>query len=332
MSRWHGLDRGFDYYQDQDFERSVEVGQETGETRERLQRRGEDVVAWAEKWLAKRDRRKPFFLFLHFWDAHYPYDLPADFVHPFANDGSFKAYLAQNHYLLKDRFADVNTYDNSLADLDYELMRFFSYLARERLLDRTLIMITSDHGEGLGQHNWYKHSINLYEEQVLIPLMVRFPDKRAAGQRIDAAVDLIDLAPTVLDFLGLKDPMHCRGASLLPLISEKKAALRDCDFLERRWYPEANPGNDPNWSPGQKAAVICGNWKYVASSAEKHELFDLGRDRLELNNLLELEPAKAQELEARLSQFRKGLPALPEKEQAVPEQLRKKLKSLGYAQ
>jgi len=332
LTRWHGLDRGFDWYQDQNFERSVRVGQETGETRERLQRRAGEVVAWAEKWLEQRNQRKPFFLFLHFWDAHYPYDLPEEFVAPFTNDASFQTYLSQNSYLQKQRFADVNTYDNSLAYLDHELEGFFSYLEREGLLEHTLIIITSDHGEGLGRHNWYKHSINLYEEQILIPLLFRFPDRRGAGQRIEAAVNLIDLAPTVLDFLGFKDLMNCRGTSLLPLISGEKFSLRDCDFFERRWYPENNPGNDPNWSPGQKTAVVCGNWKYVSSSAEKHELFNLGRDRLELNNLLELEPGKAQELAAKLSQFRKSFPSLPGNGQAVPETLRKKLKSLGYAQ
>ncbi len=326
LAGWHGLDRGFDFYQDQNFEHKVtgEKKKEKTTSIDYNQRRASEVVKWAEKWLNEIERQQPFFLWLHFYDAHRPYDPDPDFTPRFQLDPEFTKYLEQNHYQMPDKYDQVNTYDNQLAYLDQNLENFFQYLKAQGLLDKSLIIITADHGEGLGQHNLMNHGLYLSQEQVRIPLLIRFPDRSRAGTKIDTRVNLIDLAPTVLDFLKLKDPMEPRGKSLLSLIAGGKQELRACEYFERRWY-------EPNKKvQGRKAGALCGEWKIIWADQEEKELYNLTNDPFELTNIRDSENKKYLEMETEMKGYLDRVKFFAVKKQTVPKEVQDQLKALGY--
>ena len=162
--------------------------------------------------------------------------------------------------------------------------------------------------------------------------MIRFPRAEHAGAKVAAPVSLIDVAPTVLDFLKLKDPMQSRGASLLPLIAREQDELRSCNFLERSWLPEEKNDPDRNLPFGKKAGVVCGEWKLIWSDKQPIELYNLQADPLELKNLKEAEPKKYAEMDFTLAEHLKEINFNQVNIQSVPDKEKKALKSLGYTQ
>ena len=322
-----GLSHGFQFYQDKNFEQPLTVVKKKKKiSHAYVQRRAVEVLKWAERWLNDLDRERPFFLWLHFYDAHRPYDFPPELTPAFALDDEFKGYLEKNHYLMPESYADANTYDNELLYLDQNLEKLFGYLKDQGLLAKSLIIVTADHGEGLGQHNLYNHGLYLYEEQVRIPLLIRFADGYKAGTRVDAAVSLIDIAPTILDYLQLKDKMEPRGSSMLGLIAGTAQELRPCQFFERRWYEPKERVK------GRKAGARCGDWKVIWADEETNELYDLSADPFELSNIREGQPKKFRELEAEVKGYLELVKFFSVEKQAVPKKVQKELKALGYTQ
>lgn len=330
LTHWCNLNRGFEFYQDQDFEHQVSMMKKKKKKKvnpDFNQRRAGEVVKWAEKWLNEIDRERAFFLWLHFYDAHRPYDPDPNYPAPFQLDPEFTKYLEQNHYLIPAKYGEVNTYDNQLAYLDQNLEKFFQFLKDRGLLDQTLIIITADHGEGLGQHKLMSHGLYLYEDQVRIPLLIRFPDLAQAGTRIDARVNLIDLAPTILDFLQIpprRNRMEARGQSLLSLISGGKKELRPCEYFERRWYEPKRRVK------GRKAGALCGEWKIIWADEEENELYHLPGDPFELTNARDLEKKKFLELETEMKGYLDRVKFFSVQKQTVPKEIQDQLKALGY--
>jgi len=336
LKREFGLDRGFKTYQDSHFEQTIRIpvikdGKE--KVWEQKKRRAEDVVRRAKYWLEDDNHKdKKFFLWLHFWDAHTPYDLPPDYEREFADDAQFRKYLEDNAYLLPEDYPQVNEYDNSIRYLDEQLKNFFKYLDDEGILSKSLVIITADHGEGLGQHKWYKHGKHLYQGAVHIPLLIKFPNGRWAGKKIDSPVNLIDIAPTILDYLRIKDSLHSQGKSLLPLINDKVKDIRECEFLQRQGYKEKPEEEVNDWEPGKKYGALCGDWKIIYSTEAEPELYSLKSDPLELKNLAKDEPQKYADLKKKidfyLSLEDRSLAGTAE----VSEEMKKKLEALGYNQ
>ncbi len=333
LGKPHNLNLGFEYYQDQEFEHKAPVVRNEKDLKFPSNKRlAQEVVDFGIEWLNKLKPQQPFFLFLHFYDAHRPYVFPKEWNQPLPYDDEFQKYLTANFYLDPQDFDLVNDYDNSLYYLDQNLERFFSYLKEKSLLDNTIIVIVADHGEGLGQHKFYQHWFSIYEEEMKAPLLIRFPRAEHAGAKVAAQVSLIDVAPTVLDFLKLKDPMQSRGASLLPLIRGDKQELRSCNFLERSWLPEEKGDLERNLVSGKKAGAVCGEWKLIWSDREPMELYNLKSDPLELKNLTEAEPKKYAEMDFTLAEHLKEIHFQEVTIQSVPDKVQKALKSLGYTQ
>jgi arylsulfatase A-like enzyme len=188
-----GFERGFDRY-DAGF-RVRRPGEDRYQT---LERRGDDVVARAQRWIADAGAG-PWFAWVHVYDAHDPYDPPAD---------------------LKRRFAAA-PYDGEIAALDRAAGRLLQAAG-----DRTLVVVTADHGEALGEHGEETHGVFLYDEVLHVPLAIRRPDRAGAGVRVDTRVRLADVAPTMLEAVGIVRPAAMQGETLSSLVTSANARVR----------------------------------------------------------------------------------------------------------
>ncbi|MEW6381608.1 MAG: tetratricopeptide repeat protein [bacterium] len=291
----YGLGQGFDYYDDyleKDSNQSIMVYNE---------RPAAEVVQAANQWLEKNSGSR-FFMWLHCFDPHAPYDPPLPFC---------KIY-------------QKNLYDGEIAYTDYALGRLFSTLKEKNILDQTLIVITADHGEGLGEHEEKTHAIFIYDTTLHIPLIMRYPKVIPPGLVVQDTTSTIDIMPTVMDILNIRTMPRVHGSSLLGLIQGKKEALHK-EFLVETFYPLYNH----NWSPLE--GLMTEDWKYIR--APQSELYDLKNDPGEKVNLFERKREVAKKLDARMVELQKknsppkdGFSAQFQMDKDTKE----RLKSLGY--
>jgi arylsulfatase A-like enzyme len=290
----------------------------------------------ALSWLGERETEgegaRPFFLFLHFYDVHSDYS-PADefrrrFVRPYegALDGSTSQLLD-----LRDDPEDVTAddvrflhdlYDAEIAQLDAELARLFRYLDERGLAERTLVVVTSDHGEEFLEHGSLLHGRTQYQEMLHVPLLMRGPGV-AAGVTVEAPVALVDVAPTVLELCGLSFPRNVDGTSLVPYWRDPSAVPAG-----RPLFAEAdhnNAENDVVRMVRVEQMKLCANRRSGAV-----ELFDLSRDRAESENLATSDPERVIVLRERLEDFLSSTTAGEELD-PVSEETRRMLEGLGYA-
>jgi arylsulfatase A-like enzyme len=194
----------------------------------------------------------------------------------------------------------VAQYDGEINYMDEHLQRLFDAMKRLGLWDRSLIIVLSDHGEILDDHVGHFDHQGLYEGDIRVPLIMRFPDGQYGGTRIEALTANVDVAPTIMEFLGLPAPRQMEGRSLMPLIRGEAGEHRDQLFL-----------GESNWQC--KRGVRTKEWKFIRalSTAAKHnwhgqgrrELYNLVADPLEQNNVVHVRPRVARELERRLDEY-----------------------------
>jgi tetratricopeptide (TPR) repeat protein len=219
-----GFDRGFDVY-----DAGFRLRPRGMDRYRSVERRGGEVV---ERAIAALKRRPPgpFFLWVHLYDAHDPYDPPEPY---------------------KSKYA-AQPYDGEIAYADACVGKLLAALRSQGLYDGALIAVMADHGESLGEHGENTHGVFLYDETIHVPLLFKLPANRAAGMHVDTRVGLVDVAPTILRALGLAVPAEMQGESLLPMIPTNSAthplrALREGKYLYVR-APQAelyDQGTDP---------------------------------------------------------------------------------------
>ena len=299
LDRSWGLGRGFESYDD------AFAGQEFLERNIGLvERRAEDSVNHALSWLESH-HNQPFFLWLHLYDPHSPYNPPEPFSTKYAKQ----------------------LYDGEIAYADSQLGRLFSWLKESPngLYDNTLIVFLSDHGESLGEHGEKEHGFFVYDSTVRVPLLLKPPKKAGfAAQRVADAVETIQVGPTVLDLAGVEDPIQkqFQAASLVPLMNGKPHAPQRPAYSET-FYPL----NSFGWSPLR--SVQTARYQYI--EAPKPELYDHQTDVAENNNLAARDAIVAASLGTQLNQLLASYPAAATSSgtNASPEVL-EKLRSLGY--
>lgn len=254
LQRAKGLDQGFEHYDDHFSASELET------LAPNIERRAREVRISAQKWLAGRDRERPFALFVHFFDAHMPHDPPP---------------------LFRERHPG-KPLDGEIAFVDRNIEELLDGLEAEGELERTLVVLFGDHGESLGEHAEEEHGLFLYESTSHVPLIVRLPGAQAPrGVRVATPVSLVDVMPTVLELLELPAP-PADGVSLVPLLAGGEIAPRP--ILSETHYPLFF-----GWAPSY--GLRDDGWKFILSP--KPELYDLTRDPRELENLIEREPARA---------------------------------------
>lgn len=239
-----GLDAGFDLYED-----AIEF--RTGGGMGAVQRGGDGTVEAAGDWL-RGVADRPFFLFLHLYEPHTPYSPPE----PFAS-----------------RYASA--YDGEIAAADEVVGTLLDELRRLGVYDRALVILLSDHGEGLDDHGEREHGVLLYREALQVPLLLKLPGARRAGDTVAAPAQLTDVMPTVLELLEMEVPEAIRGKSLLDLADDETS---DRTLFAETVYPRLHFG----WS--DLASAISDRYHFI--EGPDPELYDLVADPAESTNLL----------------------------------------------
>jgi len=315
-----GLARGFDHYDD-DFtgaDHSSPIRHWEGYSLDApYDRRAVETTDHALAWLAARDDDRPFFLWVHYFDPHGPYDPPA---------GHREAFL--EHDDPRSPRHAVDLYDGDVHYADAELGRLLA--ATEPLAPLTIV--TSDHGEGLWDHGWLAHGVFLYEEMVRIPLVVRFPGVIPPGRVVGGLAAHVDLAPTLAGLIGRPLVADARGRDLSPQL--RGTADPDPDravHLQRRQYQASRLGHLR--IAGPKHAIRVGTWKLILSPEELgFELFDLAHDPGELHNLAGLRPDVVEALGERLVAWQRGQHPHAAAAAAPSEETTERLRALGYVE
>ncbi len=250
-------------------------------------RSADEVTDDALRWLRQHSDQR-FFLWLHYYDPHLPYDPPDEYL---------QKYLARED--VPDsvrRSPDVQRayYKAEVSFTDAEIGRVFEYLRERGTYDSTLIVVTSDHGESLGEHDYFGHGFRIYEQAVRTPLLFRLPGSPVEDLVVDELVSGIDIMPTILDILSIPAGEDSEGRTLTPFIRGTVYESRDCVFLET---------TDPRRTEARYG--IRGNrWKIIGTYPDSTlEMFDLRSDSLELENLVETEPERAESLAAVMHDF-----------------------------
>lgn len=226
--------QGFEIYEDFVSDREL--------SRSNFERRAGATIALARSWFDARRSDRPFFLFLHLIDPHGPYTPPGEWETHFTSTDTFPipGRIANYQQLpgLSDFSAYRDRYDGEIAYLFSQLGPFFDHLERAGILRRSLVVLTADHGESLGERDrWLRHGDNVFQENLRVPLIIRMPDSVPGprGVRRSEPVSLVDLLPTSLEVTGLAVPGALDGRSLLP-------ALSGGSLISRPVYAWSRPG------------------------------------------------------------------------------------------
>ncbi len=267
-----GLDRGFDFYDN--FPAKTESKERWG----RVERRGMEVVEHAENWFDKH-RTGPHFVWVHLYDPHDPYEPPPPF---------------------SEKYKD-HLYDGEIAYADSALARWIAFLKKAGVYDNAIIVVTGDHGEGLGEHGEETHGLFLYDSTLHIPLILKMPLKTGGGAPhgtvIDAQVRTTDILPTILSATGVAAPAELNGESLLPLIGAQ--APSDRALFGETDYPL-------RWGWASLRALRAENAKLI--EAPRPELYDLQADPKELKNLYAPGNSRLQSMQAEMAKWKAKLP------------------------
>lgn len=327
--RGRGFERGFDSYWENPVPMPHRIGVQSAHT-----------FARALDWLStKRDR--DFFLFLHTYEVHEPYEPPEAHRSHFAGTRTLHASdraIAQHQAL---------RYDQEIRYLDERLADFFAGLERLGLAEGTLVILTSDHGEEFLDHAFWGHGATPYDEVLHVPLFVRGP-RISAGRRIDAPVSLLDIQPTLLELFGLPAPPHTMGRSFAGLLHGGDGAeWRERPIFSEAWYGYGRTeGGGKRDMEQPSLALRIGPHKllrFEAKGAPHYEFYDLSSDPLERVDRYAEEAERARPLVEQIEgyeesmrrvreELRKGASAQRNEKVEAPLEHEDRLRALGYVE
>ncbi len=282
-----GLNRGFDIYGDQFADE------------DQSERRAGEVNRAAFEWLEKQ-KRKPVFLFLHYYDPHDAYEPPE----PFAT--TFKE----------------NLYAGEIAYTDHCIGKVIAKLKSLGMYESSLIIVTGDHGEMLGEHGEAGHMYFIYQSAVKVPLIYKLPGS-SGPQRIEDIAGIIDIVPTVCDLLDIEPPTGIQGKNLAPYFSNTPPQSEDRHIYCESLYPTKYEANT-------LLSLVSNRWKYIQTT--RPELYDLQKDPGEQTNLVKTQPQRARILKDRLAQILEQTVRQEKGQEDTPlgAEALKHLLSLGY--
>ena len=312
-----------------------------------------------------RKAKNPFFLLVHYWDTHVPYHSPKQFYQRFSGlsygDGKnlslqqifkqidnpeWRRYTQKWTCKLGNLDNVLAKYDSSIAYVDQEIGRLVNFLEDTGMLDETLLIITSDHGESLTEHGIYFDHHGLYDVNIHVPLILRFPKLLPGATRISGLVQHPDIVPSIFELAGVKkNESDFDGKNLTPLIYGETQQLHSAVYAEESYTQ-------------RKKTIRTSEYKYIYALSKEEsvcrycgkmhgdleELYDLKEDREECRNIIHEKSLIANELRAELSDWTESLKAKAEKthlansqvdsdkdlNEKEEEEIKKALKELGY--
>ncbi|MDD2680182.1 MAG: sulfatase [Candidatus Omnitrophica bacterium] len=295
-----------------------------------------EITDSAISWL-KNNQHKQFFLWLYYFSPHGPYILPWPYDTMFVQDKYYS--LNKNIPISEDPYAQSPTkaiprflavdgindvdyyiaqYDGEIRRVDYQIGRLLEELKKSHLGQNTVIIITSDHGEALGEHErYFCHANSLYDELIKIPLIISWDKKIPLCLKIDQQVRMVDLMPTILDILKIRS-RDMQGQSFLPLIMHKRDDFAPYAYSEQF----------------ELVSVRTKKWKLIYNQNNgKYELYDLENDPQERSNIVTKEKDSFAFLRHKLDEYlaaakAQNKPVKP----PIAEENKENLRSLGYAQ
>lgn len=320
LDKRHKLDQGFDTYGQVDASNKVSLAPpprtQTNQNRDQalpvileapeveFERKADEITDAGIKLLRDcAQSGRPFFIWLHYFDPHWPHEAPEYFA---------------KQYPTEPYFAEI-------AYFDQEFGRIMDFVRSLDASDQTLVILTSDHGEGRGQHGEFTHSTFLYDTTLHVPLILWAPARLKPGLVIESQVRSVDLAPTILDMANLETTPQMQGVSLVPLmdgtVKDKKLPCYSDTIV---------PANMYNYAPLR--SLRTDEWKYI--HAPKPELYDLKEDPFEVFNLAEIEPQKTAGMRNELRDLIENSPPAPDgraSRQTADSDTLAALQALGYA-
>jgi arylsulfatase A-like enzyme len=326
LAKEYGLSKGFDYYFD--------------DTQDRTMNSFKDIVPRAISWL-KENKNNRFFLFLQGYDVHPPYNKNFPPEDPFKSGykGAFSQIIIDYKFLqnIHDGKISLNgkdviltaedikyiiaQYDKALIYADKQIGNLLRAVSDFDLTDKTIIIITSEHGEELMDHGSFNRfgNQNIYDEVIHVPLFIKSPLKNLKHKRIKEQVQLIDIMPTILDLLDVPINKEAQGLSLVPLITGRDIKKDFNQYV----YSEASPS---------KWTIRTKEWKLIYTGGQ-YELYDIQKDKLEKNNLVTQNPEIVYNLLQKLLQWRKRTKTFRSPNDTkleLTEDMKQKLKEAGY--
>ncbi len=292
-SSW-GLDQGFETYFD-NFDLSKEERVSMGN----IQRPGGEIYDHAVQWLEKHKQER-FFLWTHFYDPHAPYEPPKEFEQLYPN----RPYLGE------------------IAYTDSIIGKLLSYLDQNGLRDNTVILLTGDHGESLGDHGESTHTFFVYDSTLHVPMILSTPLRETRGKTVLQQARSIDIYPTLLQFAGIEVPEVTQGRSLLHLVLDSTKLEPPPSYAEA-YYPQFHFG----WS--RLLSLRTTGFKYI--DAPRPELYDLKADPKEEKNIYSDHKDLALQMKRELQKIeRSKAEEATMRPGAIDDETHEKLAALGY--
>jgi arylsulfatase A-like enzyme len=326
----------------QDYNQPVEGETQNVQGKGIFYRRAEGTTDLALEWFSTVGADEPFFLWVHYYDPHNPLSTGEPYlgrVTPAegAPREEFLAFLEEVHQSdleMKKRIVeDIHRYDAELLYLDEQISRLFSAYEDMGLGSDSLWIITSDHGQGLANHDHWSHHVQIYNVHLHVPLIFFASDGSLAVGEVDGhIVEHVDIPMTILDLLGLElsgQKLPLQGKSLVPLLSgESQQQHKPYSFAERRRFYSGKSMMEP----GERLSLQTLRYKYIWFSEGQDEFYDLINDPYETTNLIDEPIPEKDKLRLALEQMVEALMTGERAEEIVDEETLRRLRALGYIQ
>jgi len=325
-----GLRAGFDFFDAH--ERAASIYRPAHLTLER-----------ASRWISRQDDTHPIFVWVHLFDVHEWGNASTDdrkrlksiSVTSELNRSEKLAFLRENHGMdsggettEEQLLRAIDNYDRRIVLVDRELERFFETNNSSGEGNHSLWIFTADHGEGLFSHNYKGHGLKLFKEQLHVPLLIHSTDGFGSGRRIEGLARHVDILPTLAELTGSPVP-PTQGLSLVSMIDGSSEldptrtayAQRKPVLVEKKGWVQ---------TPDEMRTVYDLDYKYIHSTKEEDEFYDLRADPLEAHNLIESAPAELERYKQVMSAYRSVFDQRKVKSSEVSEETKAELRSLGY--
>jgi arylsulfatase A-like enzyme len=301
------------------------------------ERKAEKTTKAVIDWLEENSGNR-FFLWIHYFDPHGPLNPPppydtlylssetdrGEFLDNVPRYGSLLGQSDSRELTAKEIEGIRALYRGEVTYTDYYIGLLLEQLKKQGVEDKTLLVLTADHGQSISEHDYIGHSMELYRETMHVPLILHCPEMIRSGQAVETPVQSIDIMPTILDLLDIETPETCRGRSLIPLTMAKRAGLEARFSYLETLHPK----------PGKMKLIglDSGEYKYIkALEGDREELYWIKNDPIEANNIAATDLERTGIMRKKLQEMLEGMEEYSSStEIPMDRQTMEAMRALGY--